>query len=309
MQTTSRLSRRHAMLAGAALPLAAAFVPATARATAPPLGPAMAEVNRFRLGSFEVTALLAGTRKVPEPHKIFGLNVDDTEFARVSAANFIPTAAAQFFFTPTLVNTGKALVLFDTGLNGEGITGALRAAGYRPDQVDVVVLTHMHPDHIGGTMTGGRPTFPNARYVTGRVEFDFWAKAGNALFDTNVRPFADKMTYLEDGGTVAPGMTAIFAPGHTPGHMVYHVESEGHGLLLTADTANHYVWSLGYPDWEVSFDKDKELAAKTRRKVFGMLASDKMAFIGYHMPFPAMGYVETRGTGFRYVAASYQMML
>ncbi|MDE3120393.1 MAG: MBL fold metallo-hydrolase [Paracoccaceae bacterium] len=309
MPTTPLLSRRQAMLTGAALPFAGAQLPAAAQASAPQLGPSMAQINRFKLGGFEVTALLAGTRKVPEPHKIFGLNVDDADFAKVSAQNFLPTAAAQFFFTPTLVNTGKELVLFDTGLNAAGITGALQAAGYRPDQVDVVVLTHMHPDHIGGMMADKAATFPKARYVTGRVEFDFYAKANNKLFDANVRPFADKMTYVEDGGTVAPGITAIFAPGHTPGHMAYHIESEGHGLLITADTANHYVWSLGYPDWEVSFDADKAEAAKTRRKIFGMLASDKMAFIGYHMPFPAMGYVETMGTGFRYVAASYQMML
>lgn len=309
MPTTPRLSRRQAMLTGAALPFAATLLPAAAQASAPQLGPSMAQINRFKLGAFEVTALLAGTRKVPEPHKIFGLNVDDAAFSKVSAQNFIPTAAAQFFFTPTLVNTGKELVLFDTGLNAAGIAGALQAAGYRPDQVDVVVLTHMHPDHIGGMMADKAATFPKARYVTGRVEYDFYAKANNKLFDANVRPFADKMTYVEDGGTVAPGITAIFAPGHTPGHMAYHIESDGHGLLITADTANHYVWSLGYPDWEVSFDADKAEAAKTRRKIFGMLASDKMAFIGYHMPFPAMGYVETMGSGFRYVAASYQMML
>jgi glyoxylase-like metal-dependent hydrolase (beta-lactamase superfamily II) len=85
---------------------------------------------------------------------------------------------SQFFFTPTVVNTGSELVLFDTGLNGAAITGRWQSAGYSPDQIDIVVLTHMHGDHIGGMMTDGAPTFANARYVTGQVEFDHWAAAG-----------------------------------------------------------------------------------------------------------------------------------
>jgi glyoxylase-like metal-dependent hydrolase (beta-lactamase superfamily II) len=303
------LTRRHALLAGAALPFAGAFAPQPARAAAEMLGAANPAFNRFKLGGFEVTALLGGSRTVPEPNTIFGLNATPEEFAAASAANFIPADKAQFFFTPTIVNTGAELVLFDTGLAGEAITAALANAGYTPDQVDVVVLTHMHGDHIGGLMTGGAPTFANARYVTGSTEHNFWAGAANEGFDANVKPLNDKMTFLEPGGSVASGITAMAAFGHSPGHMIYMLESNGAQLAITADTANHYVWSLGYPDWEVSFDADKAAAAATRRNVFGMLAADKLPFIGYHMPFPAMGYVEAQGSGFRYVPASYQMML
>ncbi len=154
-----------------------------------------------------------------------------------------------------------------------------------------------------------RPTFANARYVTGSAEYDHWAAAGNEGFDANVRRMADKMSFLDDGGSVASGVTALLAAGHTPGHMGYMLESEGAQLALIADTANHYVWSLAYPDWEVKFDMDKAMAAQSRRKVLGMLAADKVPMIGYHMPWPAMGYVETRDDGFRYVPASYQMMM
>jgi glyoxylase-like metal-dependent hydrolase (beta-lactamase superfamily II) len=108
---------------------------------------------------------------------------------------------------------------------------------------------------------------------------------------------------------VASGITAMSAPGHTPGHTAYMIESGGKSLVIAADFANHYVWSLGYPDWEVKFDMDKAQAAATRRKVLDMLAADKIPFIGYHMPFPAVGYVETRGDGFQYVPASYQLIL
>ncbi len=307
--TDFRMTRRHALLAGAALPLAAQFAPSAARAEAPMLGATTPKFNRFMLGGFEVTTLLAGTSTVPDVHQIFGLNVDDATFADVSAANFIPTDAAQFFFTPTLVNTGKGLVLFDTGLNPEGITAAITAAGYTPDQIDTVVLTHMHPDHIGGLMANGAPTFANAAYVTGSTEHNFWMGAQNEQFDALVRPLNEKLTMLDDGGAVASGITGMAAHGHTPGHMAYMIEDGDKQIVLTADTANHYVWSLAYPDWEVKFDADKAAAATTRRKVLGMIAADKLPFIGYHMPFPGMGYVEAAGDGFRYVPASYQMMM
>ena len=142
-------------------------------------------------------------------------------------------------------------------------TAALAAAGYTADQVDVVVLTHMHGDHIGGLMTDGAPTFPNARYVTGQVEFDTWSQTDNEGFANMVKPLADQMTFLADGGSVASGLTAMAAFGHTPGHMAYMIESAGKQLVLGADFANHYVWSLGYPDWEVRFDMDKAAAAAT----------------------------------------------
>lgn len=307
--TQPTFTRRAALLAGATLPLAASIAPAPARAAAEMKGAAAPLFNRFRLGGFEVTALLAGTRTVDKPTEIFGLNADPAEFAAVSDANFIPADKAQFFFTPTLVNTGAELVLFDTGVSPDGITAALSAAGHTPDQVDVVVLTHMHGDHIGGMAGDAGPTFAKARYVTGAIEHNHWMGAGNEGFDTAVRPLNDRFTFLDDQGTVAPGITAMAAFGHTPGHMAYMLESDGQRLALIADTANHYVWSLAYPDWEVKFDADKAAAAATRKTVLGMLAADRVPFIGYHMPFPALGFVEPRDSGFRYVPASYQMML
>ncbi len=303
------LTRRSLLKASAALP-AAGLVATSAKAEAPMLGQSFARHRRFMIGDFEVTTILGGTVTREGPQGIFGMNVSEEEFATVSRDNFLSTEATQFFFTPTVVNTGSELVLFDTGLNGEAITGALAGAGYTPDQVDVVVLTHMHGDHIGGLMTDGAPTFANARYVTGQAEFDHWAGAGNEGFDMNVRPLAEQMTFIGDGDDAVSGITGMAAFGHTPGHMVYRLDSAGEGLVIFADLANHPVWSLARPEWEVRFDADKEAAAASRRNVLGMIAADRIPAVGYHMPFPALGYVDT-GAGdaaFHWVPESGQLM-
>ena len=242
MTHPANLTRRTVLGSAAALPLAAAAT--SARAEAPMAGAALAPFQRVKLGEFEVTNILAGNRTVEGPQNIFGMNVDAETFNKVSAENKLPTNAAQFFFTPVVVNTGSELVLFDTGLSPDGTAAAMAAAGYTPDQVDIVVITHMHGDHIGGLMKGGAPTFSNARYVTGQVEFDAWSKAGNENFDANVKPLAEQMTFIGDGGSVASGITGMAAFGHTPGHMVYMIESGGKQLMLGADFANHFVWSL-----------------------------------------------------------------
>jgi glyoxylase-like metal-dependent hydrolase (beta-lactamase superfamily II) len=306
----TRLSRRQAIFAGAAMPLAATL-PLPALAKAEMQGAGFAPFHRFKLGAFEVTTLLAGSRAGDKPQETFGTNASAEDFAALSAANFLPVDRSQTFFTPVVVNTGAELVLFDTGLSAEGTLAAMTAAGFTPDQVDVVVLTHMHGDHIGGLMgaDGTTPTYPNARYVTGAVENNYWAGAANEGYDKSVKPLTDKMTFLDSNGAVASGIAGMDAFGHSPGHMVYQIESDGQRLMLTADTANHYVWSLQKPDWEVKFDADKAAAVAVRKQVFGQIAADKIPFIGYHMPFPGLGYVEAKDDGFRFVPASYQLML
>ena len=301
------ISRRQTLLSGAALPLAAA-APSLVQAQA---ATATLPTHRdFTLGDFRVTTLLSGSRRVENPQGIFGMNVDAETFAAVSAENFIPTDAAQFFFTPTVLNTGSEVILFDTGNDAAGITAALAGAGYTPDQITHVVLTHMHGDHIGGlTDESGAETFANAAYVTGQVEYDHWAAAENEGFNAKVRPLAEKMSFLGDGDAVRGGVTAMAAFGHTPGHMGYMLESGGSQLFLMADTANHYVWSLAYPDWEVRFDMDKAAAAATRRRVMGMAAADRIPLIGYHMPFPGLGFIDTRADDtFHFVPHSYQLI-
>lgn len=323
-----KTDRRTAMKLGAAS-LAVWGVPQimtrAAHAETPPSQDIFSGIRTFQLGQFEVTAIRDGGRAMEGPHPIFGENQEAGAVAELLQENFLPADRFVNGFTPVLINTGSERILFDTGLGAgarEGGLGQLRArleaAGHAPGDIDVVVLTHFHGDHIGGLMEDGAPAFPNARYVAGQAEFDFWThedrlsgpteNAARAV-QANVVPFAENMSFVGEGDEVVSGITTMEAFGHSPGHLTFHVESEGSRLLLTADTANHYIASLRRPDWHVRFDMDKEAAAATRRRVFDMVASERIAFLGYHMPFPGVGFIETLDQGFRYVPASYQFEL
>ncbi len=295
-----------------------------ASAAAPKLGSAVPDHYRFSLGDFEITTLRDGAIQLDGPHPIFGQNIAADEVKAFAEANFLPGTRQEISFTPFVVNTGKELVLFDTG-NGAArrpkaghLAKLLESAGFTTDQVDVVVLTHFHPDHIGGLMEDGKPLFANARYMTGENEFNFWSnkdllngglKRVATLVQSNVVPIAEKTTFLKNEGQVVSGITGLAAFGHTPGHMAFHIESNGKRLVAIGDACNHYVMSVQRPDWHVKFDMDKEKAVAARKSLLGMIAADKVPFTGYHMPFPAVGFLETKDTGFRYVAASYQMNL
>ncbi|MEO1200472.1 MAG: MBL fold metallo-hydrolase [Pseudomonadota bacterium] len=318
--STPSLTRRMALATGAgALAMPALIGRATpVRAAAPMLGVSAPTFRRVQLGSFEVTTLLDGTRPADGPHPIFGEDQSAEAVQALMAENKLPETRALFYFTPTIVNTGSELVLFDAGLGGDAgsLVSQLDAAGYTPDQIDIVVITHMHPDHIGGLMRDGAATFPNARYVTGQVEYDFWSAEDRlsgptervaTLVQSNVVPLADQMTFLGDGDDVVSGITAVGAFGHTPGHMTFMIESDGQQILIWADTANHFVASIQRPDWHVRFDMDKEAAAETRKRLFDMAATDAVAVIGYHMPFPAIGYIMRTADSWRWEPLSYQL--
>lgn len=303
------LTRRQALLAGASLPMAAVPLATRAEGHAMTMESKLPTHRDFTLGDFKVTTLLAGSRNVENPHQIFGTNVSDDDFNAAAEAAFIPSDVARFFFTPTIVNTGSDVILFDTGTDAGGLTWALNSAGYQTSDVTHVVLTHMHGDHIGGLTGDAGETFTNATYITGQMEYDHWDMSGNEGFEAKVRPLADRMQFLNGGDSVRPGITAVEAFGHTPGHMAYMIESGGKELLLMADVANHYVWSLQNPEWEVRFDADKAAAAQTRKTIFDMASTDRIPLIGYHMPFPGLGYVEKRGEGgYHFVPHSYQLM-
>lgn len=323
--TEAAVSRRN-LMSGSALLIAGLSAPqimtrAAVAQTAEPVQDAPA-FRRLKVGDFQVITLLDGKRPGKGPHPTFGANQTPEAVAELMRENFLPETTFVNGFTPVLIDTGEERVLFDTGFGADGranglgqLEANLKAAGYTPDQISIVVLTHLHGDHIGGLMNGETPAFPNARYVIGQTEYDFWtspdragtpAENGAKAVNAKVKPLAEKATFIKPGDTVVPGIVSEEAFGHTPGHMIFQMESDGNRLVLTADTANHYVASLRRPDWEVVFDADKQRAAATRKRVFDQIATDRIPFIGYHMPFPSVGYIEKLDVGYRFVPASYQ---
>lgn len=290
---------------------------------APLLGLARPNHYRFKLGGFEIIQLHDGALHMPGPKPPFATDQTPETVAAHCKANHLPSDKLENSYTCTMINTGKELVLFDTG-NGSGkqaggqgfLLKAMAAAGYSPDQVDIVVTTHCHPDHFLGLIEGGKPTYPNARTVFGQKEFDYWKK-GDDVPDWRVPtregflkfclPFAEKSTFIKEGSTVVPGITAVEAFGHSPGLLAFNIESNGQRLFMWADVTNHYVMSLQRPEWQVHFDHDKAQAVATRKRVLDMVALDRCLAIGFHMPFPAFGYVDKTADGYRWLPASYQM--
>jgi glyoxylase-like metal-dependent hydrolase (beta-lactamase superfamily II) len=288
---------------------------------------------RFKLGGFEVAIIMDShvirTGLTPS----FGGEAAAADVKALAAANRINADRYFHPFAPMLVNTGKELVLIDTGngslsaefeqLKGRLVPGNLVArmaqAGYKPEDVDVVAITHGHPDHIGGLSKGGQPVFPKARYVFGAVDFDFWKKGENVrearkfnreLYVKICLPLADRATFIKPGDEVVPGIRAVDAYGHAPGMLAFHIESEGKRLLNWADAAGHYAVSLQRPDLPLDVDDDKEKAVGARQRIFDMAANEKLLVAGFHMmPFPGLGWVERAGSAYRWVPHSYQVNL
>ena len=289
-------------------------------------------IYRFKLGEFEIANIMDSKVVREGLHPSFGGEQPVAEMEALAAQNRIDAKRYEHPFIPTVVNTGKQLILFDTGngalrreheqLRNRSVDGhlaeRLRQAGYKPEDVDVVVITHGHPDHIGGLTEGGKPVFANARYVFGATEFDFWKRGENVrearkfnreLFMQIAVPLADRATFVKPGDEIAPGIRAVDAFGHSPGMMAYHVESQGKQLLIWADTAGHYIVSFQRPDWQLDVDDIKDKAIATRKRMFDMAATDKLFVAGYHMPFPALGWVDKTASGYRWVPVGYQLNL
>ena len=323
-----RLSRRDFLTSTAATTaaLSLGLTPSEILAAAPPAGKQAASFYRYKVGDFEVTQIADGARTFPMPDQ-FVVNQKKEDALAAAEAAYIPKGQVTIVFNPMVVNTGSKLVVIDTG-NGLGafeqtkgavgqMNGTMKAAGIDPAAVDIVVISHFHGDHIGGLKTAdGKLVYPNAEIKVPAAEWAFWTDEGNAAqangFNKaqfpNVKKMldglGDKVTKFDAGKEVAPGITSVATPGHTPGHTSFVVSSGSGKLLVQSDVTNIPIF-VDHPDWHIAFDNDPAQAQATRHKFFDMAGAEKALVAGYHFWFPSVGHIEKAGAGYRLVPVTW----
>jgi glyoxylase-like metal-dependent hydrolase (beta-lactamase superfamily II) len=295
---------------------------------------------RMMLGDFEITALLDGTHPFPdvevltkarrgaeaERSKLFDAHPGEAKALLAASDLTVPTEGSINAF---LINTGTKLILIDSGAGT--LYGAccghlmdnLRAAGYQPEQVDEVFLTHLHADHVGGIAPGGKPAFPNAIIRASKLDADYWLDDAiektaptflRPMFEgdkSSLRPYiaAGRFLPFDGGSELVPGIRAIAAPGHTVGHTFYSIESKGQKLVVWGDVV--HVAAIQFPDPAVSveYDTDEKQAEQTRKAIFSQAARQGFWIGAAHISFPGLGHVGVRANKFVWIPAEYTTQL
>jgi glyoxylase-like metal-dependent hydrolase (beta-lactamase superfamily II) len=326
------LNRRQLLTGAAAAGAATALTSlgsSPAQAAVPPAGAQAPGFYRYKVGSYECTSINDGARSFPMPDT-FVKNVPKAEALAAAEAAYMPAGMVTVPFNPQLINTGSKLILIDSG-NGiatyeptKGAVGRtlqnLAAAGVDPKSIDIVLMSHLHPDHTNGIRAAdGSMAFPNAEIMVPAVDWAFWMNDENAAkaqsnemmknYFANVKKIyagiESKVTKYEWGKEVAPGITSISAPGHTPGHTAFAIASGNSKILLQSDVTNIPELFLRNPDWHVAYDVDGDLAQTTRHKFYDMAAAEKAMVVGFHFTFPSIGHVEKDGTKYRLIPIAW----
>lgn len=328
------LSRRTILQLGAATSAASVLGIRLADAAAPFLNTGAPGWSRFKHGQFEVTVVTDGPLPMPgDPSKGFP-TADPAELKALLKAGFLPTESMELDQNIFVVNTGSQLVLIDTGsgVNKElgiryfgpqvgKLVSKLKAAGIDPASVDVVAITHAHPDHCWGLVDDdGKLLFPNAKVAISQIDLDFWtdeSKApkmpegiARAMITGTAQQFKavrDRVIMLKDGSEVVPGITAIATPGHSPGHLIFAVTSDNKSLIAIGDLAHHHVLLMKNPMWHFIYDSDAKLAAETRVKIFDMIAKEGHQIASFHFPFPGHGNLVRDGNGYAWIPKAMTM--
>lgn len=268
---------------------------------------------KFKLGDFTVTVLSDGQAPPGNAFPNWGANPDRQDvYVAALRDNFLDPARFINNFNPMLIDTGTQRVLIDTGRGGEQgqLVTNLARAGYRPQDITTVFLTHGHGDHIGGvTSAPGTLRYPNARLVMGETEFNFWASQAqpNASVQNNLIANRARFTLVGENAEIVPGVTTVPAYGHTPGQFAVLARSGQAQLMHLADAGGHYILSLQYPEHYLGFDADKPAAVATRARLFDRAATDRVMVVGYHFAWPGVGYVRRAGSAYQYVPAFQEL--
>ena len=315
--------QRRGFLAAASLLFAPGLIKASFAQTAPAPQVQAPGFYRFKVGSFTVTTVHDGF--FARPLEGFVRNAPLADVQAVLRDAFLPQDRLVIPFTVTFLDTGRDLVVFDSG-NGVTAPGAtngrmisnMRAAGIDPKKVTRVVMSHFHGDHVNGLLNAeGAAAFPNAEVILPEAEIAWWGDATNetrspegqrATFANSARrlaPYAARLRRIGPDAEVVPGVRSVAAYGHTPGHTCYHVADGADQMMFVADTTNRPELLARRPEFHIIFDFDAVAAEATRRRIYDRVATDRIRITGYHFPFPANGFLAKEGSGYRFVAADW----
>jgi glyoxylase-like metal-dependent hydrolase (beta-lactamase superfamily II) len=314
---------RRSFLTGPLLAGACAAIAHPASAAAPVSKAQGPGAYSYKLGDYQLTALYDGTWFLPIDEQ-FVRNAGGAAVNGALAAAFLAPNVLPISFTALLVNTGKRLILIDTGTAGQitdsaGFMNAnLAAVGVAPAAVDTILISHFHPDHINGIKTkDGDKVFANAEIFVPEPEWAYWMvdthmagvpKAVHGYFLNARRIFKDlarEVHLFKPGAEVSPGIVSVPAYGHTPGHTAFAVHSGNQSLMVMSDAVRNPYLFARHPDWQPTFDMDGGLAVKTRRAMLDRAAADRMLVEAYHFPFPACGHIVRQGAGYDFVPAMW----
>ena len=300
-------------------------LPGTASAAAPMVKTSAPGYYRMMLGGFEVTALSDGTVKLPVDKLL--TNTGSVKVEQALGRDGLQ-APVETSVNAYLINTGSKLVLVDTGAAGlfgptlGKLAANLKAAGYQPEQVDEIYITHMHPDHVGGLMAGDKLVFPNATVRADKRDADFWLSQANmdkapadskgffqgAMASLNPYVKAGKFKPFDGNTDLVPGVKAVAAHGHTPGHTVYVVESNGQKLVLWGDLMHVASVQFDHPEVTIQFDSDVKSAAAERKKAYDAAVKSGELVAGAHLSFPGIGHLRAEGKGYVFTPVNYSVL-
>ncbi|MBD2099481.1 MBL fold metallo-hydrolase [Leptolyngbya sp. FACHB-261] len=287
-----------------------------------------AAVYRFKVGAIDALVVSDGSLTTP-PLPNYAPTAEPAEVEQALRERFLPADQLTLYFNALYLDTGRNKILIDTGSGRElgptlgRLAANLRAAGVPPETIDTVILTHAHPDHIGGILTAyGRLAYPNARYYISKAEWAFWTAANVSLASLKISEgfkqamvaaahrhlsaIRERVTLFQPGQEIVPGIQAVDAAGHTPGQTALLISSGQSRLIHAADVFFNEAFDLEHPDWQTGFDLDPAQAAATRRQLLNQVALNPMLVLAYHMPFPALGHIRARGERYEWEPTLWQ---